>query len=67
MLVNNVAMNHSFPVSFLEEDEDLVNDIIQVCPFFSLCPGQYFVYNETNAIDCSSNGGKRYRADSKHG
>jgi 17beta-estradiol 17-dehydrogenase / very-long-chain 3-oxoacyl-CoA reductase len=30
VLVNNVAMNHAFPVSFIEEEASLVDDIITV-------------------------------------
>ncbi|KAI8914118.1 hypothetical protein BC831DRAFT_489115 [Entophlyctis helioformis] len=30
LLVNNVAMNHAFPVPFIEEDEALVEAIVQV-------------------------------------
>ncbi|KAI8903614.1 hypothetical protein EDD86DRAFT_250329 [Gorgonomyces haynaldii] len=30
VLVNNVAMNHAFPVPFLEEDQKLIDNILQV-------------------------------------
>lgn len=32
LLVNNVAMNHAFPVSFMDEDNALIGNILQVCP-----------------------------------
>ncbi len=47
VLVNNVALNHDIPVSFLEESSKRVNDIIKV---YSLKKqkkslGEYFVNN----------------------
>jgi 17beta-estradiol 17-dehydrogenase / very-long-chain 3-oxoacyl-CoA reductase len=30
VLVNNVAMNHAFPIPFLEEDESIINNIVEV-------------------------------------